>query len=286
MKNSKWNTVPVIDSSKKLVGVFTRSSLYNMLLADLNKNTPILNYIIEDFGTILVDTPVEGLDQILLDSRVGTGIVRNQSHEPVGLLTQNNALKNYLQESNLLKGQLETVLHTSNLGAVMTDEDDQIIFVNSKLCEMIGKAEKFILNQSIESLIPNFQKQDHKNELQFRVRFKPEMVKAAVPTIGPNKNGVGKFNFFPKKEKITPKNAKSRMLGNNDPVCSVRFILNPTERLLNSGLLIKKGTEKIIMMTLVTCKNETVVRSIPFTSSAKVMICESPPGMLPVRMVG
>nr|WP_263326457.1 sigma 54-interacting transcriptional regulator [Neobacillus sp. Marseille-Q6967] len=176
MKNSKWNTVPVIDSitTKNLVGVFTRSSLYNMLLADLNKNTPILNYIIEDVGTILVDTPVEGLDQILLDSRVGTGIVINGRNEPVGLLTQNDALKNYLQESNLLKGQLETVLHTSNLGAMMTDEYHMIIFVNSRLVEMIGLNEKNILHQKIEHLLPNLKELGDKKEIQFRVRFHSE----------------------------------------------------------------------------------------------------------------
>lgn len=174
MKNAKWNTVPVIDSSKKLIGVFTRSSLYNMLLADLNKNTPILNYIIEDVGTIPVDTSVERLDQILLDSRVGTGIVINNRMEPVGLLTKNDALKNYLHESNLLKGQLETVLNTSNLGAVMTDENHRIIFVNSKLIEMIGEDEKDIINQKIEKIVPELINLDKEREIQFRIRLQTE----------------------------------------------------------------------------------------------------------------
>lgn len=174
MKNAKWNTVPVIDSSKKLIGVFTRSSLYNMLLADLNKNTPILNYIIEEVGTILEETPVEGLDQILLDSRVGTGIVINSKKEPVGLLTKNDALKNYLQESNLLKGQLETVLNTSNLGAVMTDNNHRIIFVNTKLIEMIGKEEKDIINQQIEIIVPNFINLCDEKDIQCRVRLQSE----------------------------------------------------------------------------------------------------------------
>lgn len=171
MKNSKWNTVPIINSNKKLVGVFTRSSLYNMLLADLHKNTPIINYIIKDVGTILADTPVEILDQILLDSKVGTGIVINQAQEPIGLLTQTDALMNYLQETILLKGQLETVLHTSNLGAVMTDEHNRIIFANPKLIEMIGKTEKEILTQRLDELLPKISTDEGS---QFRVQLQSE----------------------------------------------------------------------------------------------------------------
>lgn len=115
MKNSKWNTVPVIDSTKKLIGVFTRTSLYHMLLADLHKNTPIKNFLIKEVGKIHEDTAVAELDQILRDSRVGTGIVVNENSEPVGVFTKTDAVINYLNESNLLKGQLETVLQTSNL---------------------------------------------------------------------------------------------------------------------------------------------------------------------------
>ena len=154
MKNSMWNTVPVTDSTKKLVGVFTRSSFYNMLLDDLNKNTPILNYIKKDIGTLHEETPVDTLDQMLLDSRVGTGVVVNDAYHPVGMLTTTDALINYLEETSVLKGQLETVLQTSNIGVAMTNEQQRIIFANERLMEIAGIQANELIGRKMDSLLP------------------------------------------------------------------------------------------------------------------------------------
>lgn len=174
MKNSKWNTVPVIDSTKKLIGVFTRSSLYQMLLADLHKNTPIKNFLIKEVGKIHEDTAVADLDHILRESKVGTGIIINETGEPVGLFTKTDAVINYLNESNLLKGQLETVLQTSNLGAAMTDEKGRIIFLNDKLIEIFEVDKSEILNRELQSFLPNTKILKDVEYHQLRVQIKGE----------------------------------------------------------------------------------------------------------------
>jgi transcriptional regulator with PAS, ATPase and Fis domain len=161
MKDSKWNTVPVSNpANKELLGVFTRSSLYQMLLADLQKNTPIKNYIIRDVGTMLEDTPIEELDKLLIDSKVGTGIVINHNREPVGLFTQTDAVMNYLNESKLLKKWktiLQSVLHNAYDGLVMINEKEEISFISPSLIELFELHALKLEHTRVDEVLPHLQ---------------------------------------------------------------------------------------------------------------------------------
>ena len=174
MNHKKWNTIPVINSSGKLIGVFTRSSLYSMLLAEVPKQTPISDYIKKAVGTVLEDVDSELLRRFISNSPVGTGIVVNKKGEPVGLLTKTDAVLNYLKETHLLKEQIETALLTSKLGAIMTDEYNRIIYVNEKCSEIIGKKESELLHQYLQTIIPHVTIFHDQKEAHFRMDFQSE----------------------------------------------------------------------------------------------------------------
>jgi len=191
MKNTKLNTIPVINSTGKLIGVFTRSSLYQMLMADLDKDTLISDYIRQDIGTILEDVNTDLLGSFIMKSRVGTGIVVNKQGEPIGLVTKTDAVMNYVQETQFLKEKLEKVLYTSNLGAIMTDENKMIIFVNERCAKMIGKAEADILQQNLDAIIPNCKEMNSEKETTFRMRFQSEhfIVRLSKYNVSDDKQG-------------------------------------------------------------------------------------------------
>ena len=174
MYKQKWNTIPVTNSSGKLIGVFTRSSLYQMVLEDATKDTIISEYIKKDVGTVLEDVNAELLEKLISKSRVGTGIVVNKQGAPVGIFTKTNAVMNYVKETKLLKEQLEKVLQTSNLGAIMTDENNKIIFVNEKCAEMIGISYPSLINESLEMFIPQLEQFSGKMEAHFPMVFQTE----------------------------------------------------------------------------------------------------------------
>ncbi len=171
MNNTKWNTVPVVNSTGKLIGVFTRSALYQMLLSEISSDTPISHYIKRDVGTVLETTEVGKLDQFIEKSAVGTGIVINDQGEPVGLLTKSDAVMKYFKETVLLKEQLEKVLHTSNLGAVMVDEQGNILFVNQKVQEILSMKAEALLARNMSSIIPDIDKKGS----AFRLRIKEDL---------------------------------------------------------------------------------------------------------------
>ncbi|MGM9931194.1 sigma 54-interacting transcriptional regulator [Pradoshia sp.] len=206
MHNQKWNTVPVTNQSGKLIGVFTRSSMYQMILSDVPKDTPISDYIKKAVGTVLEDVNSELLETMIAKSRVGTGIIINKSGKPVGLFTKTNAVMNYVKETQILKKQLEKVMDTSNLGAIMTNEDGTIIFANEKCAEMIGMPLAEITGEDMEAFVPAVSRYADEREAHFPMVFHQQhfIVRLSKYSIDNQKEGyIALFQNVSELEKLT-----------------------------------------------------------------------------------
>ncbi|WP_307195043.1 sigma-54-dependent Fis family transcriptional regulator [Neobacillus niacini] len=172
MKKTKWNTVPVVNQSGKLIGVFTRSSLYNMLLLELDYSTPIENFIKNDIGTTNQHKELNNIEEGISKSEVGTGIIVDDDRKPVGILTPQTAAKNYIKNTRLLKEQLEIILNTSNLGAVMTDESGRIIFVNYVVTKMINQPAHTLISNNLQMIIPNLNLSGDEREATYQLKIR------------------------------------------------------------------------------------------------------------------
>ena len=206
MYSQKWNTVPVTNHSGKLIGVFTRSSMYQMILSDVSKDTPISDYIKKAVGTVLEDVDSELLETMIAKSRVGTGIIINKSGKPVGLFTKANAVMNYVKETHILKSQLEKVMDTSNLGAIMTNELGKIIFVNEKCAEMIGQQMNEIIGEDMEVFLPPVSKHPEAREAHFPLVFHKQhyIVRLSKYSIDEEKEGyIALFQNVSELEKLS-----------------------------------------------------------------------------------
>ena len=171
MNKFKLNTLPVVNSTNKLIGVFTRSILYQMLLSHESMDTPIGTYIKKDIGTISENTTVEQLEDYIAVSEVGTGFVINDEGVPIGLISKSEAVKSFLQKTRDLKEQLETILQSSNLGAFMADEAQKIIFINDKLEKMIGVDESTLLYKNLLDVFPDWKIPMGQNEIHFQKKI-------------------------------------------------------------------------------------------------------------------
>ncbi|MBB6446597.1 sigma-54-dependent Fis family transcriptional regulator [Bacillus benzoevorans] len=171
MNEYKWNTLPVVNSANKLVGVFTRSILFQMLLSHESMDTPIGNYVKKDIGTISNHTTVEQLEEYIAVSEVGTGFVVNDEGVPIGLISKSAAVKSFLQKTRMLKEQLERILQNSNLGAFMADDAQRIIFINDNLEKMIGVPESTLLNKKVIDVFPDWIIPVGVNEVHFQEKI-------------------------------------------------------------------------------------------------------------------
>ncbi|MFC4767823.1 AMP-binding protein [Effusibacillus consociatus] len=164
MKESKFEIIPVTDESQRLIGVFTRPILYQILLDGLSLETPIRSCMKRDAVALPFDTPYEDIGEIVKDSKVGTGIVLDHDRRVMGLFTKTDMIMSLFRMSQSLKEQLEAVLHFTHLGAFVTDEEENILFVNEVLCKMLGKEPENLIGLPLRTVLPN-------------IKFSPDLVK-------------------------------------------------------------------------------------------------------------
>jgi PAS domain S-box-containing protein len=157
MHRTRWNTVPVTDTSNRLIGVFTRSALHQALLQGTSLDTVIAPLIKMDVLYIHQDTPYQDLDKKIESAKIGTGIVVDDDHKVIGLLTKTDVIFSLLRTTSSLKDQLEEILTSSGLGAIMTDENKQIIYANQKICTITGFQQQELLAHDISVLISTVQ---------------------------------------------------------------------------------------------------------------------------------
>ncbi|WP_017755168.1 sigma-54-dependent Fis family transcriptional regulator [Calidifontibacillus oryziterrae] len=155
MKDNKWNIIPVTNSDGKLIGVLTRSKVYEMVLAQLPLQAKVEKYIIKEAVALPVNTPYEVIEEVVKRSRVGTGVVLDEKDRVIGLFTKTDMIATLLRSSNSLKGQLEIILENSHLGAIMTNGDQQIIYVNDRLSKMLETEYDELIGESLSTVIPS-----------------------------------------------------------------------------------------------------------------------------------
>ncbi|MBM4761845.1 sigma 54-interacting transcriptional regulator [Bacillus sp. B15-48] len=163
MNKYRLNTLPVVDASDKLIGVFTRSILYEMLLTNKKMETPIGKFIKKDIGTISENISVVKLEEQIAVSEVGTGFVVNTEGKPIGVIDKSDALKSFIQKTQLLteqlkwKSLLQTVIENSYDGLVMVNEKGNITFLSPSLVELFDLTKTAVEDVPIDKIFPHFE---------------------------------------------------------------------------------------------------------------------------------
>lgn len=160
LKQKKWDLLPVMDSSRSLKGVFTRSGLYQMILDGHSLNTPIRKYIKQEARTIRHYTPYSQIEQIVKTSHVGTGVVLDEHDKVIGLLTKTEMVMSLLNSANNLKEQLETIVAAETTleyaydGILMTNDQMKITMVSPPLLELFNLEKSAVLHQDVQKILP------------------------------------------------------------------------------------------------------------------------------------
>ncbi len=91
LRQTKLYGIPVVDHQNVLIGLFTRSNLFDCLLNGMDVNDLVANHYIEDvifFKEDMVFNNLSELNQWLRNVRIGQTPVVNLKNEPVGVITQ------------------------------------------------------------------------------------------------------------------------------------------------------------------------------------------------------
>ncbi|WP_400163673.1 sigma 54-interacting transcriptional regulator [Brevibacillus sp. TJ4] len=120
MLETRLDTVPVGDAEGKLIGVFSRSSLYRMVLAKLPFHTPIRSFIKTDAFTTRVDALTEAtfeqMEQAIRDSKASSSVIVDHDRRIVGMLTPAKVVRALVEAKNDLREQMEAIMQAERSG--------------------------------------------------------------------------------------------------------------------------------------------------------------------------
>ena len=106
---------------------------------------------------------MENLEEQIAVSKVGTGFVVNTEGKPIGVIDKSDAVKSFLQKTQLLteqlkwKSLLQTVIDNSYDGLVMVNESGNITFISPSLVELFDLNEKEVEDVPIDTIFPHFE---------------------------------------------------------------------------------------------------------------------------------
>lgn len=186
MNTYKWNTVPILDESERLIGVFTRSCLYKMILEEKSLSSPITPYIKRDVVVLPLHLSYDQLRIVIKKAKVGTGVVIDENGNVVGLMTKTDFVNALLHMTESLKQQLMTVIDNTPFGILMTDENGIVTFVDQTCCEMLNHPEKNLIGASIQDVFPLF---SHSESFHVQCSDTPVMVRSLFYEIDREKKG-------------------------------------------------------------------------------------------------
>lgn len=127
----KIDAIPVVDSERKLVGIFTRTNLYDALLKGASLSIAIDHYMNKKPFSLRSDIPYDEVAKVVKKSTVGTAPVTDAEERVVGIFKKADMVLTLLDRSELLNAQLKAILDSMHNGVIAIDDKGLITLVNT-----------------------------------------------------------------------------------------------------------------------------------------------------------
>lgn len=158
-RRTKLNGLPVVNEHNHLIGIFTRSNLYDSLLMGKYLEQKIKDCIYQQNVIYFrMDTHFDSLHQILKwlrTSSVSETPVIDNNDQPIGVITYINAVTILMGRIENIHTQLNSVIENIPIGIISTDLQGNITFCNMVAKKIFDFQESEINGQNVFRLVPS-----------------------------------------------------------------------------------------------------------------------------------
>lgn len=131
--NTKLHGIPIVGKNGEIIGIFTRSNLYQCLLHDVNIDSHLEQYYIREAVYFREDKTFKDLSELahwLNTVQVGQTPVVDMNNRPIGVITQAWAVIELLNRYEYLNEELLNIMEKVPAGIIATDGTGKVTIIN------------------------------------------------------------------------------------------------------------------------------------------------------------
>lgn len=153
-RNSQRDGLPVLNNDGTLVGIFTKTNLYDALLKGNSLEQPVKSYYNRNVVKISKDLTYNEVIDEVRRIPVGTGVVVDHNDAVVGLFTKVELITALFKEERLLNTRLKAMYQGMHNALVSVDEQCRINFVNRAAEQLFGFDYHQVNRKTLEKFLP------------------------------------------------------------------------------------------------------------------------------------
>lgn len=168
-KETKLDSVPVVDEQGVLLGVMPRSRLYQALLDGVSIDEPCTPYMVSPAISVKSDL---GYDEVSLivrvnNSTIGTVPVVDEQGRVIGMAGRVEYMKAGFHVATTTSALLESIFEAMHEGMIATNNEGYIIRVNHSIEKMFGILAEEVVGLHLEEVFPGI---DYSPEFKLGLR--------------------------------------------------------------------------------------------------------------------
>lgn len=153
-KASGLEGIAVVDAGQAVVGIFTKSQLFECLLESVDLEEPVGRFMRSAVVTVPSETPFSEVSEEVRTTTVGQAVVTTGEGKFLGMLTKVDVIRGLLAQSDHAASEFASVVNAMDTGLVAVDADGRVTLVNPAAEHLLGLHTDRALRQDVAAVWP------------------------------------------------------------------------------------------------------------------------------------
>ncbi len=157
LRNSRRDGLPVLENDGSLMGIFTKTNLYDALLKNSDLAQPVDYFYNRNVVKIAKDLSYDEVIDAVHRIPVGTGVVVDKSGMAVGLFTKVELITSLFKEERMLGTRLKAMYQAMHNALISINVDSRINFINRSAEQLFDIEYRQVENCLLDEVLPGLE---------------------------------------------------------------------------------------------------------------------------------
>ncbi|MFZ5650118.1 MAG: sigma 54-interacting transcriptional regulator [Bacillota bacterium] len=146
----QFESIPVVDETRVLLGFFTKSTLCKLIAEGADIRIPVQKHLTTEFVSVREDISIKDL----LNIDVWQLAVTGENGVFKGVISRTDLMLVFRKKTQAMLNRMQIVVDSTYNGIIAINEENRIILMNKAAAEFTGWDKNDAINKDIEQVIP------------------------------------------------------------------------------------------------------------------------------------